>query len=182
MSQPSRSGAEAVFSLDSIAQLFQHMEWADAAVWRAVLASPSARHDAALRGYLHHLHTVQQAFLQVWKEEAVTFGSASAFPEIADMRTWAMPYYAEARDFLRTANEAVLARPIAMPWIEEFEQQTGRRFERPTLADTMFQVTSHSTYHRGQVNARLRAVGGEPPLVDYIAWIWFGKPSADWGD
>jgi uncharacterized damage-inducible protein DinB len=44
----------------------------------------------------------------------------------------------------------------------------------------MFQVTSHSTHHRGQVNARLRALGGEPPLVDYIAWVWFGKPAADW--
>ena len=42
------------------------------------------------------------------------------------------------------------------------------------------QVASHSTYHRGQVNARLREVGGTPPLVDYIAWIWFGRPAPNW--
>ena len=67
-----------------------------------------------------------------------------------------------------------------MPFVAEYERQMGRSFGVPTLAETMFQVTSHSTYHRGQVNARLREVGGQPPLVDYIAWIWFGRPDAEW--
>ena len=67
-----------------------------------------------------------------------------------------------------------------MPWVKSFEAQLGRTFSTPTLGETMFQVTSHSTYHRGQVNARLREIGGEPPLVDYIAWIWFGRPEPDW--
>jgi uncharacterized damage-inducible protein DinB len=69
-----------------------------------------------------------------------------------------------------------MTRPVVMPWAEEAARQRGMTPRRPTLAETVFQVTSHSTYHRGQVNARLRAVGGEPPLVDYIAWIWFGRP------
>jgi hypothetical protein len=29
------------------------------------------------------------------------------------------------------------------------------------------------------VNARLRELGAEPPLTDFIAWIWFGKPQAE---
>ena len=32
----------------------------------------------------------------------------------------------------------------------------------------------------GQINARLREIGGEPPLVDYIAWIWLGRPTVNW--
>lgn len=170
----------AAFSLDIVRELFQHMEWADAAVWRAVLASPSSREDVTLRDYLRHLHTVQQAFLRVWKNEPVTFPESSEFPKIADIRAWAMPCYGEAQEFLRTVDPAMLARPLAMPWVRQFEEQIGRPFETPTVAETMFQVTSHSTYHRGQVNARLRTVGGEPPLVDYIAWAWFGRPTADW--
>jgi uncharacterized damage-inducible protein DinB len=67
-----------------------------------------------------------------------------------------------------------------MPWVKSFEAQLGRTFSTPTLGETIFQVTSHSTYHRGQVNARLREVGGNPPLVDYIAWIWFGRPTPNW--
>jgi len=49
------------------------------------------------------------------------------------------------------------------------------------LAKTAFQVTGHSTCHRGQVNTRLRELGAYPPLVDYIAWLWLGRPAADWG-
>jgi uncharacterized damage-inducible protein DinB len=66
------------------------------------------------------------------------------------------------------------------PGLERYQQRMGRSFEAPTLAETMLQVASHSTYHRGQVNARLREISGEPPLVDYIAWIWFGRPAPDW--
>jgi uncharacterized damage-inducible protein DinB len=33
---------------------------------------------------------------------------------------------------------------------------------------------------RAQVNTRLRELGATPPLVDFIAWAWFGKPAAEW--
>ena len=42
----------------------------------------------------------------------------------------------------------------------------------------MLQVALHSMYHRGQINARLRDFGGNPPLVDFIAWVWLGRPAA----
>ena len=28
----------------------------------------------------------------------------------------------------------------------------------------------------------LRELGGEPPLTDFVAWIWLDRPPADWGD
>ena len=99
---------------------------------------------------------------------------------MADLRGWAQTYYLEANSFLDRLDEHGLTWSVSMPWIKAFEAQLGRTFSTPTLGETMFQVTSHSTYHRGQVNARLREVGGEPPLVDYIAWIWFGRPEPDW--
>jgi uncharacterized damage-inducible protein DinB len=40
----------------------------------------------------------------------------------------------------------------------------------------------HSAYHRGQVASQLRELGGEPPLTDFVAWIWLDRPPADWGD
>jgi uncharacterized damage-inducible protein DinB len=56
----------------------------------------------------------------------------------------------------------------------------GREPVPTTMRETMLQVAMHSTYHRGQVNARLRELGAEPPLTDYIAWLWMGKPAAEW--
>jgi uncharacterized damage-inducible protein DinB len=55
-----------------------------------------------------------------------------------------------------------------------------REIETPTLGETMLQVPSHTTSPRGQINADLRRLGGEPPLVDFIAWVWFGKPEPVW--
>jgi uncharacterized damage-inducible protein DinB len=168
----------ALFSRETLSELFRHMEWADGEVWRSVLVCGPACDDPTIRGLLFHLHVVQRAFLDVWKARDVRFPDPSEFRTIGDLHAWTATYYAEARKFLAAVNDDALSRRVVMPWAQELAHQMGRMPDAPTLAETMFQITSHSTYHRGQVNTRLRAVGGEPPLVDYIAWIWFGRPAA----
>lgn len=37
----------------------------------------------------------------------------------------------------------------------------------------------HTTYHRGQLNTKIRELGGEPPLTDFIYWVGLDKPKAD---
>ena len=54
-------------TLNDLNDLFRHMEWADASVWRAVLASDAARADTKLRELFYHVHMVQRAFLRVWQ-------------------------------------------------------------------------------------------------------------------
>ncbi len=46
----------------------------------------------------------------------------------------------------------------------------------------MIQVYLHSSYHRGQVNSLIRRSNNEPPLTDFIAWVWLGKPAALWAE
>ena len=65
---------------------------------------------------------------------------------------------------------------MVMPWAKRFRADAAAT----RMRDTLLQVPMHSTYHRGQVNARLRELGAEPPLTDYIAWIWIGRPRAEW--
>ena len=69
---------------------------------------------------------------------------------------------------------------MKLPWADIVERELGRQPESISVSETMLQIPMHSQYHRGQINARLRAVGGEPPRVDYIVWIWLGRPQADW--
>ena len=78
-----------------------------------------------------------------------------------------------------TADPDTLARPVEMPWAKRFAATTGQ-ITHPTLARSALHLALHSAHHRGQVNVRLRALGAEPPLVDYIAWIWKGQPEAQW--
>lgn len=166
-------------TIDTITAMFEHMVWADATVWTAVLASPEGREDAKLRGYLHHLHLVQWAFLRVWRDEA----RDAPFPEFdstAPMMEWAKSYYPEARSEIDGWTDGHLATPQKLPWASMVEKQIGRPPSASVVGELAMQVPMHSQYHRGQVNARLREVGGEPPLVDYIAWVWLGKPEAAW--
>lgn len=163
----------------TITGLYRHMEWADAAVWAAVLASDSGQDDLKLHAYFHHLHVTQYAFLRIWQGGAIDM-SFPTFDDARSLMRWGQAYYAQAFAFLADMTEAKCAETIVMPWAEMITQRIGRTPAPVTLNDTLLQVDSHSTYHRGQINARLRELGGQPPLVDYIAWMWLGRPAATW--
>jgi uncharacterized damage-inducible protein DinB len=152
------------------------MQWADTKVWMAV-PDLQGRPDDRLRRLLLHLHTVQRAFLKIWTGQPLAFPQESEFPTLAGVRAWSMSYYAEAFAFLDSLDETRLGARVHLPWSGHLVRELGREPHMPTLGETVFQVISHSTYHRGQVNGRLRELGIEPPLVDYIAWIWSGRPA-----
>lgn len=67
-------------------------------------------------------------------------------------------------------------REVRFPWADQLVARFGAA-QPATLSESVLQVALHSTYHRGQINARLRELGGDPPLVDFIVWIWRGRPS-----
>ena len=73
--------------LETLKELYAHMQWADAFVWRAVLGSETARGDQKLRELFHHLHLVQHAFLRAWRGEA-SDRSFPTFEEVEPLRTW----------------------------------------------------------------------------------------------
>jgi uncharacterized damage-inducible protein DinB len=163
----------------TLSDLYHHMEWADAAVWSSVLACPGARTDKKLQDYLYHLHLVQRAFLRVWRGEP----RETPYPTFSDapgLMQWGHSYYSEAFAHLAALSDDQISRPMPVPWAAMVEKRLGRAPETTTIGETALQVTLHSLYHRGQVNARLREVGGEPPLVDYIAWVWLGRPAPVW--
>ena len=164
---------------DLLLDLYRHMEWADAAVWTAVLAADDGPGDAKIRGYFYHLHMVQRAFLRTWRGEP----RDTPYPTFDDpvaLMLWGHTYYGEAFAHLGNLNDEKLSEPMPLSWASMVAEMLGHAVEVTMVGETALQVALHSTYHRGQINARLREVGGEPPLVDYIAWIWLGRPAAAW--
>ncbi len=168
-----------VHTAETIADLFAHMQWADAKVWAAVLACGDARGDERLRGHLHHMHVVQWAFLRMWRGEP----RDAPFPEFETIKPllgWAREYYVAARETTAAWTGDRLNAEQILPWAALVEKKIGRKADPSTVSETAMQVAMHSQYHRGQVNARLREIGGDPPLVDYIAWVWLGRPAPEW--
>ena len=166
-------------NLVELTDLYRHMEWADASVWQAVLKSEAALTDQKLKDYFYHLHLVQRAFLKAWRGE-LQGAVPPTFDDTASIREWGRGYYEEIFAYLEQSNDTEIAQPMKLPWAEFVEKQIGRTPAPITVGGTMLQVPLHSLYHRGQINARLREVGGEPPTVDYIIWIWLERPAAIW--
>lgn len=159
--------------------VFRHMEWADAVVWCAVAALPP---DDTLREKLHHVHMVQHAYAAMWVGKTPSPVPLSSFPDNASLLRWAREGHAAIASFLEGLDESSpqLDEPLVMPWADRIAARFGASAAAVTVSETLIQIPSHSTYHRGQVNMRLRELGHEPPLTDFIAWAWFGKPSPEW--
>ena len=169
-----------IFPLDLLGDLYAHMEWADSQVWRAALACPAAQANTRLRDRLFHIHLTQRAFLQVWTRQPRERFHTLKFETLDALHGWTRPYYGQIVQFLGNLDATTLSEPVPVPGATMFAEQLKREASPTTLGETLFQVTSHSTYHRGQVNTTLRELGAEPPLVDYIAWLWLGRPAPGW--
>lgn len=163
----------------TIADLLAHMQWADALIWKTVLASPAAAADAGLRDRLYHVHVTQHAFLQVWRGLIKELPAADAL-DAESLARWAQAFYAEAMSDTSVFSEDAIGRDVPESLLSKAEARLGSGAATPTIGDTVLQVVTHSTYHRGQISTRLRELGCEPPLTEYFVWVWRGKPKADW--
>lgn len=159
--------------------LLTHMEWADAQTWRSVRDLLNAQTDDRLKWLLHHIHLVQSVYLQAWRGEPFVVTELKDYADLTAIDQWARPFYAKAMAFANTVDDARFKEPIEFPWSDLIVQEFG--VVRPaTLGESAWQVISHTTYHRGQIANRVREIGGEPPLVDFLVWVWGGKPAPEW--
>jgi len=159
--------------LDRLADLFAHQQWADSVHWSTLAAHPGALEDEAIRKRLHHLHSVQGAFLEVWKGTPRWPPSLEHYPSMAALRETVQSYYRELSDFVAVEAPARLDEILRVPWFPEPQRPVR-------LSETMQQVVLHSEHHRAQNATRLRELGGVMPLTDYIVWILEGRPAPVW--
>ena len=164
---------------DLLLDLYGHMEWADAAVWRTLLASDVAARDDRALALLQHVHLVQRAFLSIWRGQPIDAHAGEGM-DARSLRSWGRDCYGEAVAEITAASDEALAAPARVPWTRQIAESLGFEPAPVTVAETMLQAAWHTTHHRGQVVARLRELGVEPPLVDYIAWLWRGRPRGEW--
>lgn len=158
--------------------LYAHQEWADAEHWRAFHAVPAALEDRTIRERLHHIHIVQRAFLWACRgaREAFAFTKPEDFASAAALADYAREYHREIARFLDEMPDASLSETRTIPWFKVGDEAAFTI----TLEQALTQEVMHSHYHRAQNATRFRELGGEPPLTDYIVWLWRGRPAPAW--
>lgn len=164
---------------ERVQDLFRHMEWADSLVWAETLRRQETASNGRIRELLHHVHSVQWAYLQIWSGEPVEVPDLASFEDSQAVQSWGRKFHRRMPELLDGFGAGALERQVDLPWAEHLVERFGKA-ELVTLEETILQVAMHSTYHRGQVNARLRDLDGEPPLTDYIAWLWMRRPTPVW--
>ena len=162
--------------------LFDHLHWADALMWRTILSTPALHGDRRIYELLFHIHQVQHAMLSVWRGEKAHFDEFDAYPDLPAVAKWAREFHAQLPDFLAGVTEEQLNDVREVSWRKWVIRAIGGEPATTTLGELMMQTSQHSTYHRAQVNLRIREAGVDPPLTDFIAWCWRGKPAPEWRD
>jgi uncharacterized damage-inducible protein DinB len=156
--------------LPMIRELFNHQAWADAAILTAVRSHSAAREDEALRKTLHHIVVTQRAFLSLFLERPFDPKTEFRVPTtLKDIEALFREAHRDEIAYVGKLEEAGLSRVLELPWIGS----------RASIGEALMQVVMHSQAHRGQCATRLRAIGGNPPITDFIIWIK-DRPAPVW--
>ncbi len=147
------------------------MAWADASHWREVLDHPAARRNKALHARLHHLHLVQSFYAQFLLGREPFLTEPRNFRTAKDLARYARKAH-EQIEQAWAASRGRLGEAVRLPHLEPPCE--------PTRTEAFLQVTCHSTHHRGQNALHMRRLKLEPDTVDYVLWVWKGRPAADW--
>jgi uncharacterized damage-inducible protein DinB len=163
-----------------IADLISHMEWADAQIWKVALDIPTLQTDQWMRERLLHFHATQWVYGPIIKGLPYKMPEADEYPDLKSIGLWARRFYKEIAPDLAKLNDAELQRIVEFPWADRLRKHYAN-FGPVSVEESILQLVLHTMHHRSQVAMRLREAGGKPPTIDYIAWIWLGRPAPDWG-
>jgi uncharacterized damage-inducible protein DinB len=162
-----------VFSamLDMLQDLVRHKWHANAAILQAVRQHDAATHDEESRKLLHHILQANRYWLLLTLQKEFDRESESRVPDTLDSL---IARYRETAilelDWLFQLPEADLVRQLRTPFLPT------RSF---SIAEAVMQICMHSHGHRAQCAVRLRALGGTPPMMDYVVWL-VQKPDPEW--
>ena len=170
---------------DDFPALFAYNRWADDRMFEVLRTlSPEnyAREPApgwsSVRATVLHMGGV----LQGW---AFRLGSTKVPPMTALPTEVDTPTVADAQRCFQVGYDAwdeILARltPEKLGSIWSYQKLNGETVRVPYWS-VFRHVVNHATYHRGQVAAKLKRVGVDPPATDLIFWAVAMTPQGDEG-
>jgi uncharacterized damage-inducible protein DinB len=158
--------------LGHLRALAGHSEWANAIFFHTWAKSP-CRDNEEMRQRVGHVVGVQGGFLAVLRGESPGRPPDGPPPSFDDLKARAQSTHAGLKAFSDTLDESALSRTVRIPWFPEPPCVI-------TVPEALVQAAMHTQHHRGQLMTRLKDLGGEPKNVDWIIWLWKGRPEPRW--
>lgn len=147
-------------------ELARHQAWADAAHWKALRENVALLEDAEIRKRLNHMVTTLRLLTALARGETPDLAGMKEIDSIDGLEA-AMGI---AQTDLTAALESVdLDKMIALP------RGPKGPFEAPSGV-LLLQALTHSQHHRGQNASRMRQLGVNPPMTDFVIWYALGRP------
>jgi uncharacterized damage-inducible protein DinB len=161
---------------DDFVSLFAYNRWADRRVFDACRTLSPEQYVAepipgwsSVRSSIVHIAVVTQGWIQGMKGEVT-----ASVPTEADV-----PTIEDAERLLDGANRIL---DEILPTLTPQRLATPQTFRRGNMSATLppwvvlRHVVNHSTYHRGQVAAKLKRLGVQPPATDFVFWAFEQMP------
>ena len=153
-------------------QLFTYTTWANHRVLETCATLPiedlkrdfRAGHRSIFETLLH-LFGAERIWFERWQgQPPQPFPKEGDYGSIAELADAWQAVELQRGDWLAGLSDENMTTPIT------YKNLQGQEFTQP-LQSLMLHVVSHSTHHRGQVVAILRALGVPPPNTDYIHFL-----------
>jgi uncharacterized damage-inducible protein DinB len=153
-------------------KLIAYNEWANGQMLDAVSTLSGEEHArpvggsfVSLHDTLVHLYGAEWIWLErSWGRSPRALPSRAQIPSFDLLRTNWRGLQQELKTFADGLQDNALARPVT------YVNPKGETWSYP-LADILFDLVNHSTYHRGQVATLMRQLGKTPLSTDYIRFL-----------
>jgi len=162
---------------DLLKDLEAQCEWADSAVLRTLLGQEYLATDADCLKRLRHFLGFQRFYLDLIEGRPADWEPTRGL-DVRALADFAQASHVGWRRLLGGLDASDLDRIVPLPFAERVSQRLGFQAGDATLGEVCLQMHTHSMYHRGQVCARIRALGAEPPTTDLIFWVLSRRPTA----
>jgi len=166
---PLLSRAYIVSMRETLIDLTRHCIWSDHELWSSAESCPGALDDSTLLERFHHIHLVQYAFVSLVQGDEVDVNRGEKL-SATELREWGRSNAVTLFELASKIPDEELAEHFSVPWFKEPPIELSR-------GEAILQACLHSVHHRAQNATRLRELGAEPPTIDYIVWIWKGRPA-----
>lgn len=155
--------------LETLHQLYRYNGWANRRMLEAAddLTPAELNHDLggsfpSVHKTVLHILWVEMLFLRRWQKlSTADWTEPPLLQTVAAIQAKWSEVEKDRAKFLEKLGEGDLSQPLS------YVDTRGRSISMP-LVQTLLHLINHSTYHRGQLAAKLRQLGKVPPSTDYI--------------